>query len=100
MRIRTNLTLPVGLLDTIPAGERSRVVVAALVQYLDLDPLTFEPRIKPTDTHAAECKRTELRPEPELPTNLDDIDFAALDDEYPRTTAGYLPQYADMDPAD
>lgn len=117
----------------------SELIRAALVQYLDLDPLTFEPRVRPTDTPAAECKRTEPRPEPKLPTNLDDIDFAALDDEYPRgkvppfdslpfmeqrrimdeftaernkthpdqycygvvdTPAGYLPQYADMDPAD
>lgn len=109
MRIRTNLTLPVGLLDTIPAGERSRVVVAALVQYLDLDPLTFEPKgtnpkpvevPKPTPPFKSLPFSEQERIKDEFTaernkTHPDQYCYGVVD-----TPAGYLPQYADMDPAE
>ncbi len=100
----------------------SELIRSALVQYLDLDPLTFEPRVRPTDTPAAECKRTEpkgINPKPKLPPPFDSLPFMEqrrIMDEFTAernkthpdqycygvvdTPVGYLPQYADMDPAD
>lgn len=81
----------------------SELIRSALVQYLDLDPLTFEPKginPKPTPPFDSLPFMEQRRIMDEFTaernkTHPDQYCYGVVD-----TPAGYLPQYADMDPAD